>query len=79
MWSDDLRSFADTAALIEALDLVVTVDTGCSLGGSDGEADLDLDITSSRLAVVAERTDSPWYPSVRLFRQLKRYKLGKVC
>lgn len=70
MWSDDLRSFADTAALIEALDLVVTVDTSVAhLAAAMGKPTWILISHHPDWRWLLERTDSPWYPSVRLFRQ----------
>ncbi len=68
--SEDRRDFLDTAALIKQSDLVVTPDSAVAhLAGSLGAR------VSVALPFVAEwrwmldREDSPWYPSMRLFRQ----------
>jgi ADP-heptose:LPS heptosyltransferase len=65
-----LTDFAETAALVSCLDLVITVDTSVAhLAGAMGRP------TWVLLAHVADwrwllgRDDSPWYPTVRLFRQ----------
>ena len=66
----EIVDFVDTMSIIEALDLVVTVDTfGSASGGRDGQAGLDHALLCARLALALERSDSPWYPTVRLFRQ----------
>lgn len=68
--STQLSDFAETAAIIENMDLVITVDTSvahlaCAMGKQ----------TWIMLSFVPDwrwllnRTDSPWYPSARLFRQ----------
>jgi hypothetical protein len=64
------ESFAATAACIAALDLVITVDTSVAhLAGAMGKpvwllATLDCDWRWLR-----DRTDTPWYPSMRIFQQ----------
>lgn len=68
--SDDLRDFTDTAALIEALDLVITVDTSVAhLAGALGKPVWILLPFSPDWRWLTGRDDSPWYPSARLFRQ----------
>ena len=65
------RDFADTAAIVRQLDLVITVDT--SLLHLCGGMNLPVWGLISRRSdwrwLGNEREDSPWYPSVRLFRQ----------
>jgi hypothetical protein len=62
--------FADTAALVTALDLVITVDTAVAhLAGALGRPVWVLLPFSAHWAWLRERQDSPWYPTVRLFRQ----------
>ncbi len=60
----------DTAALISRLDLVITVDTAiCHLAGALGKPVWILLPFSGYWVWLRERTDSPWYPTARLFRQ----------
>ena len=69
-WTDDLRDFADTAALIETLDLVITVDTSVAhLAGALGKPVWVLNRFDACWRWLLNRTDSPWYPSARLWRQ----------
>ena len=65
-----LDDFADTAAAIERLDLVITIDTGVAhLAGALGRPVwLVLDFQPAWYWVLG-RDDSPWYPTMRLFRQ----------
>jgi hypothetical protein len=65
-----LRDFADTAGLIEQLDLVITVDTAVAhLAGALGKPVWILLPFSPDWRWLLDRSDSPWYPSARLFRQ----------
>lgn len=66
----DLKDFVDTAAVIENLDLVITVDTSVAhLAGALGKPVWVLLPVNSDWRWLRERSDSPWYPSMRLFRQ----------
>ena len=67
----ELRDFADTAALVELVDLVVTVDTSVThLAGALGkEVWILLPFGSHDWRWQLAREDSPWYPRARLFRQ----------
>jgi hypothetical protein len=68
--SDQIRDFSDTAALIEAMDLVITVDTSVAhLAGSMGKPVWILLPANPDWRWMLERDDSPWYPTARLFRQ----------
>jgi Tfp pilus assembly protein PilF len=68
---DDLKDFADTAALIDLMDLVITVDTSIAhLAGAMGKPVWILLPFNSDWRWLLDRNDSPWYPSARLFRQL---------
>ena len=69
-WSAELGDFADTAALIEALDLVITIDTAVAhLAGALGKPVWIMLPYAADWRWLRERADSPWYPSARLFRQ----------
>lgn len=66
----DLGDWADTAALIAALDLVVTVDTAIPhLAGAMGRPVWLMNRFDPCWRWLETRADSPWYPSARLFRQ----------
>src|SRR5262249_33834276 len=67
-----LKDFSDTAALMASLDLVITVDTSaCHLAGALGVPVWTLLPFSPDWRWLLEREDSPWYPTMRLFRQPK--------
>ncbi len=66
----DLSDFADTAAAIAALDLVIAVDTAVAhLAGGLGRPTWLLNRFDSCWRWLAGRADSPWYPSLRIFQQ----------
>jgi ADP-heptose:LPS heptosyltransferase len=66
----DFRDFADTAAVVQQLDLVITVDTSMAhLAGGLGKPVWVLIPWRANFFWLLERTDSPWYPTARLFRQ----------
>jgi Flp pilus assembly protein TadD len=69
-WTDELRSFDDTAALTQNLDLVVSADTAVAhLAGALGRPVWLLNRFDSCWRWLDGRDDSPWYPSLRQFRQ----------
>jgi hypothetical protein len=69
-WTDELDDFADTAALIEALDLVITVDTATAhLAGALRKPVWILNRFDACWRWLIGRNDSPWYPTATLFRQ----------
>jgi tetratricopeptide (TPR) repeat protein len=66
----DLHDFADTAALIANLDLVITVDTSVAhLAGALGKPVWILSRFDGCWRWLDGREDSPWYPTARLFHQ----------
>lgn len=67
---DDLNDFDDTAALTGEMDLVISVCTSIlHLAGALGKPAWGMLTFSPDWRWLMERADSPWYPSVRLFRQ----------
>jgi Flp pilus assembly protein TadD len=67
---EHLNDFAETAALIAALDLVITVDTSVAhVAGAIGTPVWVLSRFSSCWRWLMQRNDSPWYPDLVLFRQ----------
>ena len=66
----EILDYADTAAIIENLDLVVSVDTSVAhLAGALGKEVWTLLPFSPDWRWMLNRSDSPWYPTMRLFRQ----------
>lgn len=71
-FDDALTDFADTAALIDALDGVISVDTSVAhLAGAVGRPVWILLPRAPDWRWLLERDDSPWYPNARLFRQAR--------
>jgi hypothetical protein len=69
-WTDELHDFADTAALVDNLDLVISVDTSTAhLAGAMNKPVWILNRLDTCWRWMLERKDSPWYSSARLFRQ----------
>ena len=68
--SPHLADFADTAAVIGRLDLVITVDTAVAhLAGALARPVWVLLSYAADWRWLRDRDDSPWYPTMRLFRQ----------
>ena len=66
----DLHDFADTAALVSNLDLVITVDTAVAhVAGALGKPAWVLIASEHDWRWLIARQDTPWYPTLRLFRQ----------
>jgi tetratricopeptide (TPR) repeat protein len=69
-WTAEFGDFAETAALVAGLDLVITVDTAVAhLAGALGRTVWLLNRFDGCWRWLLERDDSPWYPSLRQFRQ----------
>ena len=76
---EELVDFAETAAAISALDLVITVDTAVAhLAGSLGKPVWVLLHYASDWRWLLDREDTPWYPTMRLFRQRRPGDWGEV-
>jgi len=67
---NEQKDFADTAAIVANLDLVISIDTSVAhLAGAMGKPVWVLLSKSSDWRWFLDRDDSPWYPTARLFRQ----------
>lgn len=72
-------AFVDTAAIIENLDLVITIDTSIAhLAGALGKSVWIAIKNVPEWRWLLDRDDSPWYPTARLFRQSSRGKWSDV-
>jgi hypothetical protein len=70
--TDDINDFADTAGAIMNLDLIISIDTSVPhLAGALGKPTWIALPYYSEWRWLTEREDSPWYPTVRLYRQKK--------
>ncbi|MCM8738502.1 tetratricopeptide repeat protein [Azospirillum sp. A1-3] len=75
----EVEDFADTAALILRLDLVITVDTSVAhLAGALGKPVWVLSRYDGCWRWLQNRTDTPWYPTMRLFQQTESGNWGAV-
>ncbi|MGD0387893.1 MAG: tetratricopeptide repeat protein [Tepidisphaeraceae bacterium] len=69
-YTDDLHDFSDTAAMLAHLDLIVTVDTAVAhLAGALARPVWVMLPYVPDWRWMLDRDDSPWYPTMRLFRQ----------
>jgi ADP-heptose:LPS heptosyltransferase len=69
---EHVTDFADTAAIIANLDLVISVDTSVlHLAGAMGKPVFLLDRYDHCWRWLSGRSDSPWYPALRIFRQTR--------
>jgi len=74
-----LTDFTETAALVNCLDLIITVDTSVAhLAGALGRPTWILLPYKPDWRWLLDRDDSPWYPTVRLFRQTERRDYAEV-
>jgi ADP-heptose:LPS heptosyltransferase len=66
----EMEDFADTAALIANLDLVISVDTAVAhLAAAMGKPVWLLNRFDTCWRWLVDRADTPWYPTMRIFRQ----------
>jgi Flp pilus assembly protein TadD len=78
-FAESLSDFAETAALIENLDLTITADTSVAhLAGALGKPVWILLAHRPDWRWLEDRQDSPWYPTARLFRQAQPGDWGTV-
>jgi tetratricopeptide (TPR) repeat protein len=70
--SEELRDFSDTVALMTEMDLVISIDTAVAhLAGAMGKKVWVLLPYIPDFRWMLERSDSPWYPTAKLWRQPK--------
>lgn len=78
-YSEEWTDYADTAAFINALDLVITVDTSVAhLAGALGKPVWILSRFDACWRWLEGRSDSPWYPTARIFTQQRQGEWNKV-
>jgi hypothetical protein len=78
-WMDEMKDFADTAALIASLDLVISVDTSVAhLAAAMGKPVWLLNRFGGCWRWFRDRDDSPWYPTVTIFTQRERGNWDEV-
>ena len=78
-WKSDLADFSDTAHLVNQLDLVICIDTAVAhLAGALNRPTWLLLPYNADFRWLRDRNDSPWYPSMRLFRQTARNDWSSV-
>jgi hypothetical protein len=77
--TEQIHDFADTAALIEQMDLVISIDTSVAhLAGALGKPVYLMLPFATDWRWLLDRSDSPWYPTMRLFRQKQPGEWGDV-
>lgn len=78
-WTEQLTDFADTTALIANLDLIISVDTSVAhLAGAMGKPVWLLSRFDGCWRWLVDREDSPWYPTMKIFRQASPGDWGGV-
>lgn len=78
-WMHEVTDFADTAALIDALDLVISADTAVAhLAAAMGKRVWLLNRYAGCWRWLRDREDSPWYPGMRIFTQTTRGNWDEV-
>ena len=69
-FGSEIQDFADTAAIIASLDLILSIDTSVAhVAGALGKPLRLMLLFSSDFRWLVDREDNPWYPTARLFRQ----------
>lgn len=69
---DHIHDFGDSAALMQAMDLVITIDSSpVHLAGALGVPVWMLQLYTTDWRWMVHRADSPWYPTLRIYRQDK--------
>lgn len=77
---EEFKDFSDTAAVIENMDLVISIDTSVAhLAGAMGKPVWVMLPFVSDWRWLLNRNDSPWYPTMRLFRQKSPGDWDTVC
>ena len=78
-YGQELKDFTDTAALCELMDLVISVDTSVAhLAGAIGKTTWVLLPYTPEWRWLFDRDDSPWYESVKLYRQDESREWSRV-
>jgi len=74
-----LNDFAATASVMNQMDLIITIDSAvCHLAGALGRPVWTCLLYSSDWRWLMDRNDSPWYPTMKLFRQPEPNQWGPV-
>ena len=74
----EIEDYDDTMAILDNLDLLVTVDTSVAhLAGAMGRPVWIMLPRAPDWRWLLDRADTPWYPTVRLFRQTDRAPMGR--
>ncbi|XCC53836.1 tetratricopeptide repeat protein [Polynucleobacter sp. MWH-UH19D] len=78
-YASELKDFSDTAAFIENLDLVISVDTSTAhLAAALGKPTWILNRYEPCWRWLINKTDSPWYPTIRLYNQVRKNDWANV-
>ena len=78
-FTGELHDFEETAAFMQQLDLIISVDTSTAhLAGALGKPVWILNRLDTCWRWFLDRTDSPWYPSARIYRQQRAHDWSGV-
>lgn len=78
-WGEDFEDFSDTAAAVECMDLVISIDTAVAhLAGALGKEVWILLPAIPDWRWLLERSQTPWYPTAHLFRQFREGGWGRI-